>query len=236
MTGGYQFSRGRTNQKRHKTHKSCSSIRPVPSKIFTSTAVSLPTDMQPPRCGVKPSRRGEISRFVATEVIQFVLYFLFLFEIFRHHPELTIGMRLVHDLRILLARILTGIFRMKRSALRGMSSSLLHRIPIRRGLYRQLRERDFAGGVKRMTGMLAKKSSLEKARGAVRREIVAAVVMAEAETRTIMKSVRTASLIMMRQLYIRSSEILSKGTITVIQKTVRTIFPASTRRFSYTRN
>ena len=84
--------------------------------------------------------------------------------------------------------------------------------------------------------MLAKKLGLEKARGEVRRAIVAAVVMAEVETRTIMKSVRTASLIMMRQLYIRSLEILSKGPITVIQKTVRTIFPASTRRFSYTRN
>ena len=46
--------------------------------------------------------------------------------------------------------------------------------------------------MKRKTGMLAKKSSLEKTRGAGRRSIVAAVVMAEATTRMTMKSVRTA--------------------------------------------
>ena len=40
--------------------------------------------------------------------------------------------------------------------------------------------------------MLAKKSSLEKSRGAGRRAIVAVVVMESAATRTVMKSVRVA--------------------------------------------
>ena len=40
-------------------------------------------------------------------------------------------------------------------------------------------------------GMSTKKSGLEKARGVVRRAILAAVVMAEAATRTMMKSVNT---------------------------------------------
>ena len=74
VTGGYQFSRGRTNRKRHKTHESCISIRPLASKIFTRTVVSFPTGMQPPRRHSattnrgKPSRRGALSQFVATEV------------------------------------------------------------------------------------------------------------------------------------------------------------------------
>ena len=167
---------------------------------------------------------------------RFVLYFLFFFEQFRHHPELPIGMRLVHTLCILLAQILNGIFRMERSALHGTYSPLLHRVPIRRGLYRQLRDRDVVGGVKRRIGMSAKKSSLEKSRGEGRRSIVEAVVMAAAATRTMMKSVRTARAMLTIQLYIFSLEILSKGTVTVIQKTIRTIFPASTRRLSSARN
>ena len=51
------------------------------------------------------------------------------------------------------------------------------------------------------TGVLANKSGLEKARGAGRRAIVAAVVMAEASTRMTAKSVRTARVM---QLYICS--------------------------------
>ena len=72
VTGGYRFSRGRTNQKSHETHGSCSSIRPLVSKIFTRTAVSFPTGMQPPRRhstttrGGKTSSCGALSRFVAT--------------------------------------------------------------------------------------------------------------------------------------------------------------------------
>ena len=56
------------------------------SKIFTRTSVSFPTGMRPTRrhssttIGVKPSRCGELSRFVATEVSRFVLYFLFFFQ------------------------------------------------------------------------------------------------------------------------------------------------------------
>ena len=46
--------------------------------------------------------------------------------------------------------------------------------------------------MKRKTGMSVKTSGLDKARGAVRRAIVVAVVMAEATTRTMMKSVSTA--------------------------------------------
>ena len=84
--------------------------------------------------------------------------------------------------------------------------------------------------------MSAKKSSLEKSRGEGRRSIVEAVVMAAAATRTMMKSVRTARAMLTIQLYIFSLEILSKGTVTVIQKTIRTIFPASTRRLSSARN
>ena len=124
-------------------------------EIFTRTAVSFPTGMQTPRRHYtttsvgKPISRGALSRFVATEVIQFVLYFLFLFEQFRHHPELPIGMRSVHTLCILLARISTGIFRMKRSALRGTSSPLLHRVPIVCVLYRRLRVRDVTWGQSR---------------------------------------------------------------------------------------
>ena len=48
--------------------------------------------------------------------------------------------------------------------------------------------------------MSAKKSSLEKSRGAGRRAIVAAVVMAAAAMRTMVKSVMTTRAIMMRQL------------------------------------
>ena len=159
VTGSYRFSRGRTNRKRHETHESCSFLRPLVSKIFTRTAVSFPTDMRPPRChspttsGGKPSCRGVLSRFVATEMSRFVLYFLFLFEQFQHHPELPIGVRSVHALHILLAQISTWIFRMKRYALRSTTSSLLHRVPIRSGLYRRLRNRDVAGRMKRRTGM-----------------------------------------------------------------------------------
>ena len=80
---------------------------------------------------------------------------------------------------------------------------------------------------------MAKNSVLDKARGAGRRAIVVSVVMEAAETRTMMKSVRTERVM---QLYIRSSEIFSKGTVTVIQKTIRTIFPASKRRSSSARN
>ena len=142
VTGGYQFIRDRTNRKRHETHDSCSSIRLLASEIFTRTAVSLPTGMRPLRrhstttSGGRYSCCGVLSRVVAMEVSQFVLYFLFLFEQFHHHPELPIGMRLVHALHILLDRISTGIFRMEHSALRGTSSPLPHRVPIRRGLYR----------------------------------------------------------------------------------------------------
>ena len=160
MTGGYRFSHGRTNRKRHKMHESCSSIRTLASKIFTLTAVSFSTCMQTPRrhsattSGGEPSRRGALSQFIATEVSRFVLYFLFLFEQFRHHPEFPIGVRSVHALLIFLAQILTGIFRMERSELRGTSSSLLHRVPIRRVLYHRLRERDIVVGVKSRTVML----------------------------------------------------------------------------------
>ena len=54
VTGGYQFSRSRTNQKRHKTHDSFSLIWPLATKIFTCTAVSFPTGMQPPRLLHRP--------------------------------------------------------------------------------------------------------------------------------------------------------------------------------------
>ena len=155
--------------------------------------------MQPPRChsatisGGKHIRCGALSRFVATEVSRFVLYFLFFFEEFRHHPELHIGIRLVHAFCILLARISTGIFFMGRFVLFGTFSLLLHRIPIQRGLYHRLRERDVVGGgVKRRTGMLAKSSILETSRGAVRRAIVVVVVMASVATRTMMNSVSKA--------------------------------------------
>ena len=77
--------------------------------------------------------------------------------------------------------------------------SFLDGIP-RHELYRQLRERDVTGGMKRRTGMSTKKLSFEKARGAGRRKIVAAVVMAEATMRTMMKSVRTARAMLTRQL------------------------------------
>ena len=148
--GGYRFSRGRTNRKRHETHESCSSIRPLALKIFTLTSVSFPTVIQPPRrhstttIRSNPIRRGMRSRLVATEVSRFFLYIYF--EQFRHHPELPIRMRLVHALRILLDRISTGIFHMVRSALRGTSHPLLLNFPIRRGLYRKLCEIDVAGG------------------------------------------------------------------------------------------
>ena len=81
--------------------------------------------------------------------------------------------------------------------------------------------------------MLAKNSGLEKARRAGRRAIVASVVMAAAATRTMIKIIRTARVI---HLYICSSEILSKGTVTVIQKIARKIFPASMRRSSSAQN
>ena len=115
VTGGYWFSCGRTNQKSHETHDSYSLIRPLASKIFTRTAVSFPNGMQPLRRHYattsvgKPSHRGEQWRFVVTEVSQFILYFLFIFEQFLQHPKLPTGMRLVHALHILLARILTRI-------------------------------------------------------------------------------------------------------------------------------
>ena len=134
------------NWKRHETQESCSLIRPLVSKIFTCIAVYYPTDMQPPWRHFattnkgKTSRCGSLSRLVATEVTQFVLYFLFLFEQFHHNPELPIGTRLVHALCIVLARILTRIFRMERSALHATLSPLLHRVPIRCGLYHQLCE------------------------------------------------------------------------------------------------
>ena len=92
------------------------------------------------------------------------------------------------------------------------------------------------GGYEEEEGMSAKESSLEKARGSGRRAILAAVVMAAAEIRMMMKSVKTAREILTRQLKIRYSENLSKGTVTVIQKTIRTIFTASTRRSSSARN
>ena len=136
VMGGYQFSHRRTNRKRHKTHESCSSIWPLASKIFTRTSVSLPTDMRPLRrhyattSGGEPSLSVELSRFFATEVSRFILYFLFLFEKFCHHPELPLGMQSIHALCILLARIFTGIFRMKWSALRDMLSPLPHPVPI----------------------------------------------------------------------------------------------------------
>ena len=84
--------------------------------------------------------------------------------------------------------------------------------------------------------MLAKKSSSEKARGSVRRAIVVEVVMATAAKRTPMKSVRTTRVMLTRQIYIHSLEIFSKGTFTLIHKIIRTIFPASMRRSSSTRN
>ena len=86
VTGGYRFSRGRMNRKRHKTHKSCSSILPFASKILSRTSVSFPTEMRPPRhysattSRGKTSRCGALSRFVAIEVSWFVLYFLFFFN------------------------------------------------------------------------------------------------------------------------------------------------------------
>ena len=55
-------------------------------------------------------------------------------------------------------------------------------------------------GVKRRTGMSAKKSSLDKARGAVRRAIVAAVVMAASAMRAMVNSVRTTRAMLTRQL------------------------------------
>ena len=80
---GYRFSHGRTNWKCHEMHESCSFIETLPSKVFTHTAVSFPTGIRPPRrhstttSGSKPSQRGALSQFVATEVNQFVLNFLF---------------------------------------------------------------------------------------------------------------------------------------------------------------
>ena len=111
-------------------------------------------------------------------------------------------MRLLHALRIILAQISTGIFRMEGSALRGNLSPLFHRVPIRRGMYRQLRERDVAWGMKRRMGMLENKSSLYKARGEDRRAKLVMVVIAEvaAATRTMMKRVRTAREMLTRQL------------------------------------
>ena len=58
-----------------------------------------------------------------------------------------------------------------------------------------------------MSAMSEKKSSLEKARGEGRMEIVAVLVMAAASTRTMMKSLRTARAMLTRQMYIRSLEI-----------------------------
>ena len=64
-------------------HESCSSIRPLASKIFIHTAVSFPTDMRPPRYHSATTSRGNYSRcgalirFFAMEVSRFVLYFLF---------------------------------------------------------------------------------------------------------------------------------------------------------------
>ena len=80
--------------------------------------------------------------------------------------------------------------------------------------------------------MSSKKSSLEKATGAGRGAILVMIVMVEAATRAMMNSVRTSKSVLTRQLYICSSERLSKVTVTVIQKTIRRIFPASTRRSS----
>ena len=135
MSGGYIFIRGIKNQKRHETHESCSLIRPLASKIFTRTAVYFPTDMQTPSrhsattSRGNSSRRGALRQFVAMEVRLFVLYFLFLFEQFRHHPELPFRMRSVHALPILMDRISTGIFRMERSALCGKLSPLYPQRP-----------------------------------------------------------------------------------------------------------
>ena len=50
-------------------------------------------------------------------------------------------------------------------------------------------------GTKRRTGMSAKKSGLEKARGAGRRAIMAAVLIAAASTRKMMKSISTERVI-----------------------------------------
>ena len=82
-------------------------------------------------------------------------------------------------------------------------------------------------------GVSEKKSGLEKARGAGRREIVVVVVMVAAATRMMMKSVSKARVM---QLYIRSLEIFSKGTVTVFRKTIRAIFPDSMTRSSSARN
>ena len=85
VIGGYRFSHGRTNQKCHEMPKIFSSIRLLALKIFTRTSVSFPTDMQPPRSHStttrvgKHNRHGALSQFVATEVSQFVLYFLVFF-------------------------------------------------------------------------------------------------------------------------------------------------------------
>ena len=49
--------------------------------------------------------------------------------------------------------------------------------------------------MKRKTGMLAKKSGLQKARGAGRKAILVVVVMAAAAMRTMVKSVRTSRVI-----------------------------------------
>ena len=45
VTGGYQFSRVRTNRNRHETQDSCIFIQPLAPKVFTRTAVSFPTCM-----------------------------------------------------------------------------------------------------------------------------------------------------------------------------------------------
>ena len=84
--------------------------------------------------------------------------------------------------------------------------------------------------------MSAKKSILNKARGAGRRAIVEAVVMVAAATIMIMNSVSTSRDILPRHLYIFSSERLSKVTVTVIKKTIRAMLTASTRRLSSAQN
>ena len=77
---------------------------------------------------------------------------------------------------------------------------------------------------------------MKKARRAGRKAIVASVVMAVVATRTMMNSVRTARAMLTRQMYIYSLERLLKGTVTVIQKTIRTIYTATTRILSSAQN
>ena len=198
VTGGYRFSRGRTNKNRHETHESCTMIRPLASIIFTRPAISFPTSMQPLRChsattdGGKPSGHGALRKFVATEVSRFVLYFCFCLN----NSATILNFLLGCGTYTLFAYYWPG-YQPGSSVWNGLHfvvrlPPLPHRIPTRHGLYRQLHKRGIAGEMKRRRGMSENNPGLNKSRGARRRAIVALVVMTTETTRTMMKIVRTA--------------------------------------------